>query len=112
VKGRTARARGSANGAGIEDLLGRTQDFLGDLVVDLLRRPIEGLVKRILGQVARHGVAAALLGLGAAFLLWAAADGLIALGAPAYAAHAAAGVLSIAAAWFVVQGCGGSGDRR
>lgn len=108
MKARAARARSSANGDGIDDLLGRTQHFLGDLAFDFLRRPVEAFVRTLLGHVTRHAVAAALLALGAAFLLFAAAEGLIALGTPAFAAHAAAGAASIGVAWLLLRGCCGA----
>jgi hypothetical protein len=108
VKSRTTRARGSADGHGIDDLIGRTQDFLGNLAFDFLRRPVEGFLRSVLAHATRHAVAAALLGLGAAFLLYAAAEGLIALGTPPFAAHAAAGAGSIGVAWLLLRGGGGS----
>jgi hypothetical protein len=111
VRTRAERSRAASNGASFEELLARTQEFFGDLAIDFLRRPIEGLLRRVLGRVTKYAVAAALLGLGAALLLWAAAEGLIALGTPAYAAHAAAGALSIAAAWFLIQSCRRSDER-
>ncbi len=107
MKARSARSRSSANGDGIDDLLGRTQQFLGDFAFDFLRRPLEAFVRSLLGHVTRHAVAAALLGLGGAFLLFAAAEGLVALGTPPFAAHAAAGAVSLGIAWLLLRGCCG-----
>jgi len=112
VKARAARARGSANGDGIDDLLGRTQHFLGGLAFDFLRRPLEAFVRSVLAHATRHGIAAALFGLGGAFLLLAVAEGLVALGTPPFAAHAAAGAISIGVAWVLLRGCCGPEDRR
>ena len=108
MKARSARARSSSDGDGIDDLLGRTQHFLGDFAFGFLRRPIEDFLRRVLGRVTRTAVAAALLGLGGAFLLFAAAEGLVALGTPPYAAHAAAGALSIGIAWLLLRECSSS----
>jgi hypothetical protein len=95
----------------VDDLLDRTRGFVSDFAFDFVRRPVEHLLRRAMDHATKHAVAAALFALGAAFLLWAGAEGLIALGTPRWAAHAVIALVSGGAAWLILRTCCGPDDR-
>ena len=87
----------------VEELMGRTRQFLYGMVTDYLKGSLEDIVQWILGRSLRYALSAALFIMAAAFLLLGGSEGLIASGVPRYLAHLAIGAISASVGLIILK---------
>ena len=95
----------------VDELLGRTRQFLTHMVAEYVKRSADEALQWILGRAVRYALSTALFIMAAAFLLLGAANGLIVAGMPPHLAYLAIGVVSLIAG-FVTLKCSGQGCPR
>ena len=90
----------------VDELLGRTRQFVSDMVAEYVKRSADAALQWILGRAARYVLSTALFIMAAAFLLLGGAKGLIVAGMPPHLAYLAIGAVSLLAG-FVILKCFG-----
>jgi hypothetical protein len=79
----------------VEELVGRTRNFLEGVIADYIQRSLDNLLRRALGWSLRYAISAALFVMAAAFLLLGSSEGLILSGLPRFAAHLIIGAAAL-----------------
>ncbi len=87
----------------VDDLAARTRKFLGEVARDYVKRPVEGLLRWVLGRAVAYLLAAALFITAAVFLLVGGVHGLREAGVPAWIAYLALGVVAILAGLILLR---------
>lgn len=91
------------DGSVVDDLVRRTRRFLGEIAEDYIRRPIDDLVRWILGRAVSYLVAAGLFIASAVFLMIGATHGLIEAKVPVWIAYLSLGVIAVVAGVIVLR---------
>ena len=100
----------SIDGSVVDDLVRRTRRFLGEISDDYIKRPIDGLLRWILGRAVSYLVAAGLLIAAAVFLMIGATHGLIQAKIPVWIAYLSLGGVALVASVIVLR-CGRPPDK-
>lgn len=96
----------------LEDLLARTRKFLVGAACTCLRRPLDELLRWVLGRAAAYLVAAGLLVTAAVFLLIGGMSGLQSAGVPPPLAWTATGSTAALVGWLILGSLRGRPPRK
>ena len=96
----------------VDELLGRTRQFLTGMIADYVKRSLDDLLRFALGRSLRYAVSAALFILAAAFLLLGGAKGLIVSGLPPHLAYLVIGGVSLLAGVVLLKCCDPAPEKR
>ena len=98
-----ARSRPPRESSVVDELLGRTRQFLSGMIADYVKRSVDDILQWVLGRAARYAVSTALFIMAAGFVLWGGAESLVISGVPPHLAHLGIGAAALLAGLVVLK---------